>query len=304
MRDAAPWAVMAAYNGVNGAHDDRDTRCCATSLKDEWGFDGVVMSDWFAARSTEAAGRAALDLAMPGPDWSVGRRAGRGGTRRARSTRRRSTTRCCGSCGWPRASARSSGVAPRRTARGPRGPTREVAAELRATAAAGVRARAQRRRSLLPLDRTALRRVAVLGPNAAVARTLGGGSATVFPRTPSRRSTACARALGGVEVTHAPGVTASERTPPSLARARSAPRAREVRFLDADGAELGSEQRHGGALRVAGRAREPAGRSVAAIEVRATLRAERARRARRRRARASGRFALDARRGAGARRRR
>ena len=36
-------------------------------LHDEWGYDGLVMSDWTATRSTEAAARAALDLAMPGP---------------------------------------------------------------------------------------------------------------------------------------------------------------------------------------------------------------------------------------------
>jgi beta-glucosidase len=46
----------------------------AEPLKGEWGFDGVVVSDWTATRSTEAAGRAALDLAMPGPDslWGDG----------------------------------------------------------------------------------------------------------------------------------------------------------------------------------------------------------------------------------------
>ena len=37
-------------------------------LKDEWGWDGLVMSDWGAARDTVGAGNAALDLAMPGPD--------------------------------------------------------------------------------------------------------------------------------------------------------------------------------------------------------------------------------------------
>src|SRR4051795_11739169 len=66
VRDAGPWALMAAYNGVNG-HTMTEHPLLREIVKDEWGFDGVVMSDWFAARSTEAAGRAALDLAMPGP---------------------------------------------------------------------------------------------------------------------------------------------------------------------------------------------------------------------------------------------
>ena len=48
-------------------------------LKGEWGFDGVVISDWHAARSTVATALAGLDLAMPGPDGPWGARPGRGG---------------------------------------------------------------------------------------------------------------------------------------------------------------------------------------------------------------------------------
>src|SRR4051794_19778909 len=66
VREARPWAVMAAYNGVNG-HTMTESPLLRDVLKDEWGFDGVVMSDWYAARTTEAAGNGALDLAMPGP---------------------------------------------------------------------------------------------------------------------------------------------------------------------------------------------------------------------------------------------
>src|SRR3954454_18388170 len=60
-----PWAVMAAYNAVNGALMT-ESPLLRDPLKDEWGFDGVVVSDWGAARSLDAA-RAALDLVMPGP---------------------------------------------------------------------------------------------------------------------------------------------------------------------------------------------------------------------------------------------
>src|SRR6476661_6777038 len=60
-----PWAVMAAYNGVNGA-TMTESPLLRDVLKDEWGWDGLVMSDWFAARSLDAA-PAALDLVMPGP---------------------------------------------------------------------------------------------------------------------------------------------------------------------------------------------------------------------------------------------
>src|SRR5262249_55610074 len=66
VRDASPWAVMAAYNGVNG-HTMTESPLLRDVLQREWGFDGVVVSDWFATRSTDEAGAAALDLAMPGP---------------------------------------------------------------------------------------------------------------------------------------------------------------------------------------------------------------------------------------------
>src|SRR4051812_36260435 len=62
---ASPWAVMAAYNGVNGALMT-ESPLLRDVLKDEWGYDGLVMSDWGAARSLGAAS-AALDLVMPGP---------------------------------------------------------------------------------------------------------------------------------------------------------------------------------------------------------------------------------------------
>src|SRR3954451_9228262 len=71
VRDAHPWAVMAAYNGVNG-RTMTESPLLRAVLKDEWEWDGLVMSDWTAARSTEAAGNGALDLVMPGPDGPWG----------------------------------------------------------------------------------------------------------------------------------------------------------------------------------------------------------------------------------------
>ncbi|WP_214411171.1 glycoside hydrolase family 3 C-terminal domain-containing protein [Sphaerisporangium fuscum] len=69
---AGVWVVMSAYNAVNSITMSENP-LLATPLKDEWGFDGVVVSDWGAVRSTAAAGRAAQDLAMPGPDGPWGR---------------------------------------------------------------------------------------------------------------------------------------------------------------------------------------------------------------------------------------
>jgi beta-glucosidase len=64
---AGSWLVMSAYNAVNGATMSENP-LLRRPLADEWGFDGVVVSDWTAVRSTEAAASAAQDLVMPGPN--------------------------------------------------------------------------------------------------------------------------------------------------------------------------------------------------------------------------------------------
>src|SRR6266571_3162392 len=72
VRQAGAALVMAAYNKVNGVPMTEHAQLLRDVLKDEWGFDGVVTSDWHAARSTAATALAALDLAMPGPDGPWG----------------------------------------------------------------------------------------------------------------------------------------------------------------------------------------------------------------------------------------
>lgn len=64
---ARPWGVMTAYNAVNGTSMTEHGALVNGVLRGEWGFDGVVVSDWLAARSTTGAIRGGLDLAMPGP---------------------------------------------------------------------------------------------------------------------------------------------------------------------------------------------------------------------------------------------
>ncbi|MGO4421736.1 glycoside hydrolase family 3 protein, partial [Streptomyces sp. MCAF7] len=72
VREAGAWVVMAAYNSVGGTTMTENAELLTGLLKEEWGFDGVVVSDWQAARSLEASALAGLDLVMPGPDgpWS------------------------------------------------------------------------------------------------------------------------------------------------------------------------------------------------------------------------------------------
>jgi beta-glucosidase len=62
---AGGWGLMSAYNGVNGLSMASNGPLQSGVLKQEWGFDGVVVSDWRAARDTVGAALGGLDIAMP-----------------------------------------------------------------------------------------------------------------------------------------------------------------------------------------------------------------------------------------------
>ncbi|MFW2512432.1 glycoside hydrolase family 3 C-terminal domain-containing protein [Demequina sp. SO4-13] len=65
VREAEPWTVMCAYNLINGEHAGESHKLLTEVLRDEWGFDGLVMTDWFATFDRPAGIRAGLDLEMP-----------------------------------------------------------------------------------------------------------------------------------------------------------------------------------------------------------------------------------------------
>ncbi|ORY09298.1 glycoside hydrolase superfamily [Clohesyomyces aquaticus] len=67
IREANPWAVMTAYNKINGTHADSHPLLLQKVLRGEWGWKGLVMSDWGGTNSTADALNAGLDLEMPGP---------------------------------------------------------------------------------------------------------------------------------------------------------------------------------------------------------------------------------------------
>ncbi len=66
VRVSRPRTVMAAYNLVNGTYCCEHDYLLQTILRDQWGFDGLVMSDWGATNDRVAAVRAGMDLEMPG----------------------------------------------------------------------------------------------------------------------------------------------------------------------------------------------------------------------------------------------
>ncbi|HZJ24531.1 MAG TPA: glycoside hydrolase family 3 C-terminal domain-containing protein [Anaerolineales bacterium] len=66
IRNSNPWAVMSAYNRVNGIYACENDHTLLEILKGEWKYDGIVMSDWFGTYD-EAVPTSGLDLEMPGP---------------------------------------------------------------------------------------------------------------------------------------------------------------------------------------------------------------------------------------------
>ncbi len=70
--EAHAWAIMSSYNAINGVTASEND-LLETPLNSEWGFDGIVVSDWTGVRSVDSA-RASQDVAMPGPNpwWSEG----------------------------------------------------------------------------------------------------------------------------------------------------------------------------------------------------------------------------------------
>jgi beta-glucosidase len=67
IKEANPWAVMTAYNKLNGIHCDSHPLLIRKILREEWDWKGLVMSDWGGTNSTADSLDIGLDLEMPGP---------------------------------------------------------------------------------------------------------------------------------------------------------------------------------------------------------------------------------------------
>ncbi|BDZ63934.1 beta-glucosidase family protein [Agromyces mangrovi Wang et al. 2018] len=238
--EAGAWSVMSAYNSVDGV-TMTENDLLETPLNSEWGFDGVVVSDWTAVRSLDAV-PAAQDLAMPGPApaWADLADAVRDG-RVAEADLDRKVLRILL-------------LAERVGALGDATPVVPAAVDATAIAReASIEGTVLLRNSgVLPLDRAALARVAVVGHNAREARTQGGGSATVIPERIVSPLDGLRAALPDARVTYSLGAVVQEGVAEiPLARLTNpvtgGPGMR-VTFRDAAGAELFAEDRRATAL--------------------------------------------------------
>ena len=193
-------AVMSAYNKVNGTWCGEHAWLLTTVLRDEWGFDGIVMSDWFGTHTTEAVA-AGLDLEMPGPPFHLGAaklaaaiaegRVDQAAVDQAAARLLAARARW-GVTDAPEPDERSEEVAARRA----------VATEAAARSIVLLR----NDHHLLPLQPDRLERVAVIGPNADRVASVGGGSSHVNAhRVVSPLEGLAARLGDAVEVTYEPG---------------------------------------------------------------------------------------------------
>ena len=235
--DGPAWAVMSAYNSINGATATENT-LLTSPLQDEWGFDGVVVSDWTAVRSTRSA-RHPQDLAMPGPH-------GAWGGQLVAAVRKHEVEEAAIDRKVHRVlrlAARVGaldGIAAERHAE-PLTPD-QLAALARAAARDGMVL--LRTDGSLPLEDPSS--IAVIGEAARIARTQGGGSATVMPASVSTPLDAITRRWPDADVSWSHGAVVQRGLVPlekGTFRTPDGGPGLLVRYLDAAGDELGRESR-------------------------------------------------------------
>ena len=73
VKEAQPWTVMCSYNRINGVYASENHYLLTEILRDEWGFEGLVVSDWGANHTTVESVAGGLDIEMPGPAKYYGR---------------------------------------------------------------------------------------------------------------------------------------------------------------------------------------------------------------------------------------
>lgn len=204
----APWAVMAAYNKVNGAYACENEALIDRILRGEWGFDGVVLSDWGAVSDSAASVAAGLDLAMPTMRGAHAA-AVREGLREGR----------VGPTAIDASVARLVALA-ERTASREDAPSKKSFDE-RAHHAIARRAASRccvllrNEESLLPLDPGSSRKVALVGALAKTPRYQGAGSSGVVPTRLTNVHDAMTSAFG-TKLRYAPGYRLDDRDDPDL----------------------------------------------------------------------------------------
>ncbi len=236
--ESRAWLVMSAYNSVNGARAT-ESELLETPLETEWGFDGVVVSDWTAVRSVESA-RHAQDLAMPGPVGAWGdallAAAHAGEVEEAAIDRKVRRILLLASRVGALGGFEPAPVVPV-----------DGLAVARSAEEAGMVLVENDGILPVPAGPGAPTRIAVVGHHATAPRTQGGGSATVLPEHVVTPLEGIRAAFPHARVDHAIGAVVQEGVADlpleELVDPATGERGVHVRFLGEDGAEVFAEER-------------------------------------------------------------
>jgi beta-glucosidase len=218
VKEADAWGIMSAYNRLDGEFCAENRRLLTDILRDEWGFDGFVVSDWFGVHHAVGAANAGLSLEMPGPVRVYGKKlvaaVERGEV--AEEQVDQLVRDLLVLANRVRADERSADE-PEQSVDDPT----ERALTRRAAIAGTVLLRNDPGDSgdtVLPFDADTITSVAVIGPNAAIDRCMGGGSASLTPFGHRTLLSAITDRIGpdsdtDATVTYEPGVRIDRLTP-------------------------------------------------------------------------------------------
>ena len=216
--EGGAWGIMSAYNRLDGQHCAQHRRLLTDILRNEWGFGGFVVSDWFGAHDTVGSARAGLTIEMPGPARIYGDDLAAAVERGevSESAVDALVRDVVKTINRTRADERN----PNGAERAVDDPT-ERALTRRAAVAGTVLLRNEpvgdAAAPALPLDPHDLTSLAVVGPNAAMDHSMGGGSASLTRFAERTLLDALIDRLAEVQpnctVVHEPGVRIDRLTP-------------------------------------------------------------------------------------------
>ena len=210
VREGGSLGIMTAYNRLNGVYCGEHEWLLTDVLRGDWGFEGFVLSDWYARGSSVGSVTAGLDLEMPGPPRVYG-------PALAQAVRDGDVDEQLVDA----AAARLLGVFDRLGALDD-APTEPQSVDrpehhVLAREAAAEAMVLLRNDGVLPLDLSAIRSLAVVGPNAEQARIMGGGSASFVPHYLVPPLDALHDRLGDVAVVYEQGCDIEKTVPPVVA---------------------------------------------------------------------------------------
>lgn len=202
-------SLMTSYNRINGTFAAQHERLLGI-LRGEWGWDGLVMSDWFGTKAGKESVEAGLDMEMPGPGAFCGQELA------ADPPSDEALTRAADRV----LSVLNDSSRPGMTDSAVHERSEDLPEHRQALRTAAARCIVLVKndvvgdRPVLPAAPEAVRSIAVIGPNAATSTILGGGSAAVNPHHVVTVADGLAAAYPNAELTYAPGCHGSETLPP------------------------------------------------------------------------------------------